>query len=163
MNILLKTFVYTLPLTLTITGCNSLNTHKNTTVTKPTVAVSDTYPVMPPAKDMIRLKEGQTVTSDNKAVAVTFNKVVADDRCPMDSKCIWAGNATVDLTVADKAGKTENLKLSSGDLRGDLKRKAGVFGQVVSLETVYPTPNSATHKQDLTGHYLIDVKDVPAQ
>ena len=152
-----------MPLSLVMAGC-STTTNPKTAITSPNpaTAIKATYPALPPAKDMIRLKEGQTLVSDNKAVAVTFNKVVSDDRCPMDTQCIWAGNATVDLTVKDKDGKTQALSLSSGDLRGDLKRKATVFGQTISLETVYPTPHSTTDKQDLTGHYLIDIKVTPA-
>ena len=150
-----------LPLTLAVVGC-STSPKAPTVITNPTTAIQATYPTLPPAKDMIRLKEGQTVVSENKAVAVTFNKVLSDDRCPMDTQCIWAGNATVDLTVKDKDGKAQALKLASGDLRGDLKRRATVFGQTISLETVYPTPHSSTDKQDLTGHYLIYVKVTPA-
>lgn len=164
MNFVKKTvhpLVMILPIAMALTGCNSLMSHQKT-VTKPTIDIQDTYPPLPPAKDMIRLKEGQTVKVTDKPVAVTFNKVLSDDRCPLNTQCIWAGNATVELTVTNKNDDQQTLKLSSGDLRGDLKRKASVFGQTVSLETVYPTPNANTNQQDLVGHYLIDVKVVPS-
>lgn len=161
MKTLIKTIACTLPVALVLTGCNSL-LPKQPVATQPTIAVQDTYPVLPPAKDMIRLKEGQTVAVPNTPISVTFNRVTADDRCPLNTQCIWAGNATVSLTVKNKDGNEQALSLSSGDLRGELKRKASVFGQTVSLETVYPTPTTpTTNLADLAGKYLIDVKVVP--
>lgn len=165
MQNLTKTIAYTLPFALSallLTGCNSMVKPSKTVVIKPAIPVEATYPALPPAKDMTRLKEGQSLAVADTPLTLTFNKVTADDRCPLHAQCIWVGNATVDLTVRDKDGQSQNLALSSGDLRGDLKRKASVFGHTISLETVYPTPTTTgTTLQDLTGKYMIDVKVLP--
>lgn len=165
MQLLKKTLAYTLPLTvsaLIMAGCSSTPHSSKTVTVTPAIPVEATYPTLPPAKDMTRIKEGQQATAMNAPLTLTFNKVIADDRCPLHAKCIWAGNVTVDLTVTDKAGKSQNLALSSGDLRGDLKRKTTVFGYDISLETVYPSPTTVgTTLQDLAGKYLIDVKVTP--
>lgn len=146
---------------LTLTACQSMTPQAQPPVGS-NVHLSDTYPSLPPAKDIIRLKERQTVKAPSTPISVTFDSVLSDDRCPYNARCIWAGNATVALTVTNSDGKTQRVNLSSGDLRGDLKRKTTLFGHSIALETVYPTPSTTTNMQDLKGQYLIDVKVVAA-
>ena len=43
------------------------------------------------------MKPGQTATV--QGVAVTFQQVVSDSRCPINALCVWAGEATVGVTV----------------------------------------------------------------
>lgn len=144
-----------------VTGCQSVSGKTQLKVGE-SVHLTDTYPNLPPAKDMIRLKEKQTLKPEGLPISVSFDQVLSDDRCPYNAQCIWAGNATVSMTVTNNDGKAERINLSSGDLRGDLKRKTTVFGHSISLETIYPTPSTNTSLQDLKGLYMIDVKVVPA-
>ena len=148
-------------LAITLAGCQSLTTQPNGPVAD-SKKINETYPALPPATDMIRLKEGQTLKPTGLPISVTFDKVLSDSRCPSNAKCIWAGNATVALTIANNQGKAQTVNLSTGDLRGELKRKTTLYGHTISLETVYPTPTVNTDIKDLIGKYLIDVKVVPA-
>ena len=36
-----------------------------------------------------------------------FDRVVADSRCPMDAVCVWAGDATLAVTLTASPGGTE--------------------------------------------------------
>jgi hypothetical protein len=56
------------------------------------------------------LKVGAVSELPNGA-RLRFERVAADSRCPMDAMCVWAGDATVMVTVNPSAGGTESLEL----------------------------------------------------
>lgn len=149
---------------LLLSGCQGMpfakTTDKHVVINAPT-AVKETYPVLPPAANMVRVTEGQRVTLSDKPVTLHFDKVVSDSRCPTDVKCIWAGNASIVLTVTPNNSPSNTLTLSTGDLRGDLVRKASVGGYDISLETLYPTPSATVNFDKLSGKYMADIKVVP--
>ena len=65
--------------------------------------------------DDVRIALGETETVDG--LAITFDAVLMDSRCPADVVCVWAGIARVtltlegegyDLTVVDRQHAEEN-------------------------------------------------------
>ena len=42
---------------------------------------------------------------------LTFSEVQSDSRCPMDVKCVWAGDATVAITLTPSRGSAESRAL----------------------------------------------------
>jgi len=42
---------------------------------------------------------------------LTFREVQADSRCPMDVMCVWAGDATVAITLTPSKGSAEPREL----------------------------------------------------
>lgn len=60
------------------------------------------------------LSVGQTVRFD-KALRVTFLKVTKDSRCPVNARCITAGDAEVLLEVKVAGKKPELVKLHTHD------------------------------------------------
>lgn len=42
---------------------------------------------------------------------LTFREVQADSRCPMDVMCVWAGDATVAITLTPSKGSSESREL----------------------------------------------------
>ena len=42
---------------------------------------------------------------------LTFREVQADSRCPMDVMCVWAGDATVAITLTPSKGSAESREL----------------------------------------------------
>jgi hypothetical protein len=40
-----------------------------------------------------------------------FDRVTADSRCPMDAMCVWAGDATVAITLTPSKGSSESRDL----------------------------------------------------
>ena len=63
---------------------------------------------------MRELAVGETVRFD-KALRVTFLKVTKDNRCPMNARCITAGDAEVLLEVKLGANKPETVTLHTND------------------------------------------------
>lgn len=55
-------------------------------------------PAGPSPEDTRKLRVGQTVWFD-RLLGVTFVKVLSDSRCPINARCIWAGDAEVLLRV----------------------------------------------------------------
>src|SRR5690349_24410234 len=51
------------------------------------------------------LKAGATATLPD-GTRLKFERVQSDSRCPMDALCVWAGDATVAVTLAPTTGAT---------------------------------------------------------
>lgn len=45
---------------------------------------------------------------------LTYVRVRNDSRCPSDVQCIWAGDATIELTARPQAGTTQTIELHTG-------------------------------------------------
>lgn len=153
-----------LPTVAALTAC-STHTHSTTTTTldnTPAVTlIKNTYPKLPPAAGMVRLTEGQSVYLKDKNLNLKFVKVLADSRCPQNSTCVWAGNATVVIEAMTNGTRPQALELSTGDMRGNLVRQRPFDGKTISLETLYPTPTTAIGFNQIQGKYMVDLKVMP--
>lgn len=47
----------------------------------------------------VSLMVGQRKTVDHGKLTVKFVSVVEDSRCPINAKCIWAGNAKIKISI----------------------------------------------------------------
>jgi len=92
-------------------------------------------------------------TGDQRAIrglTVTFVGVKEDSRCPDNARCVWAGNAVVELRIEGGADSVA-MTLNSG-----IEPKAiGVQGLRFTIASLLPTPvigapTPASH--DLTLH-----------
>ena len=58
-----------------------------------------------------KLEEGESVAFTSESLEVRFDAMVADSRCPANVVCVWAGEATVAVTLAgangEEVGKVE--------------------------------------------------------
>src|ERR1700755_2373412 len=71
------------------------------------------------AQDRVTLRAGQQKRVANGKVRITFISVTEDSRCPMNAKCVWAGNAKVKIRVAVSGGETRTFVLeTNGKERG---------------------------------------------
>lgn len=61
------------------------------------------------------LQVGKTVGFDRSGIQVTFLKVTKDSRCPMNARCITAGDAEVLLKVKVGSKKPEMVTLHTND------------------------------------------------
>jgi hypothetical protein len=64
---------------------------------------SPTRPDQRPLGQPFELRAGASASLD-EALTVTFERVSADSRCPLDALCIWAGDAVVSVSIAQGAG-----------------------------------------------------------
>ena len=56
------------------------------------------------------LKAGSTATLPDGA-RLTFERVSGDSRCPMDANCVWAGDATIAISVSQSGSAAEAREL----------------------------------------------------
>ena len=113
---------------------------------------------------VIRYKETVTLNDSPKAT-LTFSEV-QDSRCPEGVQCVWAGNATVDLTLTSAISATaepELVKMCLGDCRtvypNNPYRTADTLNYTLAgqsyrfiLKAVNPAPkaNQEVKKEDYT-------------
>lgn len=134
--------------------------HQSTSAPEKTAsaAVNSTFPKEKPQKNIVRLKEKQNIFLKTEQMNITFKKVVQDSRCPMNARCIWAGNATVEIEVMSTTSRPMKYQLSIGDLRKDLVNSVNISGYKISLENLYPNNSKEEHSEKLKGKYIIDLK-----
>ena len=68
-----------------------------------------------PANQEFTLKIGEQASVDNGSLFIQFTDVVEDSRCPMNARCIWAGNGKIALEIqkthSDMVTRTLNTTL----------------------------------------------------
>ncbi len=96
------------------------------------VLVLANAPAKPPVEMTVKLGE----TADcGRGLAITFEDVPEDSRCPVGATCVWAGNARVVLGVRQSGGEALRVELNTN--RGS--RSAAVLGFTVELVDLSPT------------------------
>ncbi len=65
------------------------------------------------APETVNLRVGQSKTADHGRVSVKFISVVEDSRCPMNARCVWAGNARIKVAVSVGRRRAETVELNS--------------------------------------------------
>ena len=88
------------------------------------------------------IEEGGSISLESESIEVRFDAVVADSRCPADVTCVWAGEATVAVSVVESG---------SGDIVGSIELTLGadpdaVYGNVgdhsIALMALDPYPGT---------------------
>jgi hypothetical protein len=107
-----------------------------------TVACAHT-PRVPPATRRADLGERFTLgPGESAAIAgtparITFERILSDNRCPIDVQCITAGEARGWFLFDAEAGRTEPVTLDT-----DRNATAVVAAYRISLVSVSPAPRS---------------------
>lgn len=136
---------------------------KKTVVVKKKIipaTVKSTFPSEKPAADIMRLKEGETIFNKEGQFNVTFLRVIQDSRCPMNARCIVAGNATVELEVMSVHSRPMKIQLCTEETPS-AKKTMNVFESVVTLENIYPATSTDVPFERMKGNYIIDLKVNP--
>ena len=81
-------------------------------------ACSGSSPAAPSpfSRDLV-MTPGQTVSVPEGGIAMRFEGVSGDSRCPADAICIQGGDAVVKVTVVPTRGDTQAYALHTGDMR----------------------------------------------
>jgi len=92
----------------------------------------------------VDLRYGTSLVLPGDTTTVRFTDVTADSRCPSGAQCVWAGEATVLLTV----GGTQQVSLTLG--ADSSKATAIVRSAQVKMVGLrpYPAVNSTIAKAD---------------
>ncbi len=86
------------------------------------------------------MQRGDTVEVKGAGMQVTFNGVENDSRCATDVVCVWAGNATVGLSVAESGKTAGPVTIASEPGKASSKT---VGGYVISVHGLSPAPVSS--------------------
>jgi hypothetical protein len=103
------------------------------------VLTSCAAPLAPaPLDDPFVLAPRERAFVEDANIRLEFLEVTADSRCPIDAICVWAGDATVHITVRDD-GTSVRYDLHTGD-----PARATVVhgGLVIRLVELQPYPAS---------------------
>jgi hypothetical protein len=60
------------------------------------------------------LKINQETTIKSEGLAIAFESVLEDDRCPEDVNCIWAGNAKIKVRLSKEKQEPGVVDLNTG-------------------------------------------------
>jgi hypothetical protein len=85
----------------------------------------------------VDLHVGQTVRFSDQDFAVTFEKVTAEGRCPINAMCIWQGDAAVKLVVQHLNAPAEICTLHTTLT----PRSIVVGGLEITLKGLQPYPS----------------------
>jgi hypothetical protein len=90
-----------------------------------------------PLNSEFTLAPKQTMHIDGTSMAIRFNQVTGDSRCPADTVCILGGSADVEIT-AESGGSTRDYALRTGDMK-PMQHE----GLTITLVQLVPYPFSA--------------------
>lgn len=84
------------------------------------------------------LKAGATAVLPDRT-RLKFERVPADSRCPMDALCVWAGDATVAVTLRPSTGGAESRELHTQPAGSQIS----YGGYTIALSALAPYPKSS--------------------
>lgn len=103
------------------------------------------------------LAVGGQANVEGAAITVRFTGVSQDSRCPSDVQCVWAGNATLKLTLTGPRDARSDVTLNTLTE----PRAVSFSGHRVSLIGLKPTPQSGTSIPPLSYVASFEVARVP--
>ena len=65
-------------------------------------------------EETVRITLGQRKTADRGRITIVFRSVLEDSRCPMNARCVWAGNAKIRISVSKGRSRPQIIELNSG-------------------------------------------------
>jgi hypothetical protein len=110
-----------------------------------------------------QLAVGKSADSQNR-YSVTFSRVIEDSRCPMNARCIWEGNAKIEVNLAEfrqEPGRkiapafVERLELDTSER---FTRHREVRGLIVSLVHLEPTPMTGETVKDYVATLRVEAQ-----
>lgn len=99
-----------------------------------------------------KLRARHQVTLKREGLQIRFAVVKEDSRCPADVKCIWAGNAAVQLDVSIRGRGRKSLTLNTNG-GSSLVDENHYRGYTVKLVELSPYPRST--KNIAAGDYVV--------
>ena len=103
--------------------------------------------------------EGENKFLKDAGMNITFKKIVEDSRCPKDVQCVWAGVATIELTVMGTYSRPAPVKISTlNDAKKGLSNSVILNGHKISLVELNPYPKTSTDKRSNIGKNQIKLQ-----
>lgn len=152
-----KLFIYTFSL-LTLANCQTIK--KKDTADPVTEFEQNVEENNSSTKEnMIFLKEGETKFLKEYEMNISFKKALEDSRCPKGVNCIWAGNATVEITTMGTYTRPSTFKLNTIDNESRGYKKSHSFnGYTISLVDLKPENTTEKGFDQLKGQYTVTLQ-----
>lgn len=84
----------------------------------------------------IRVRVNQQKTDSRSKLKIRFVSLVEDSRCPEGARCVWAGNAKIQVRITDGRGKSETFEMNTTTGA----RGASFGGYAINLDNLEPRP-----------------------
>ncbi|MEQ1645131.1 MAG: hypothetical protein ABL959_16900 [Pyrinomonadaceae bacterium] len=78
----------------------------------------------------LQIRVGEQKSADNGRLTIKFVSVVEDSRCPMNARCIWAGEAKIKIAVSKGKMAPRFVELNLAEAPNSVK----LYGYTISLE-----------------------------
>jgi len=87
---------------------------------------------------------------------LTFKEVQGDSRCPMDVMCVWAGDATVAITLTPPNGSAEPRELHTQQTGSQIS----YAGYTIALTALAPYPRATQQipAADYIATFIVSVR-----
>lgn len=91
------------------------------------------------------LAPGDRARTDGPNLTILFNQVTSDSRCPINSYCVWAGDAVVNVTLSQPGRKPSTVELHTS---ARFARQVTYGGLTVTLVGLAPPTEGPPIPQD---------------
>lgn len=88
--------------------------------------------------DTLSIKLHQVYHNEDHQVAIRFDSILSESRCPFDVECVWEGNAAIQITLGSNKAKQALVLNTNGGK--DYPSEADALGYHVSLVSLWPAP-----------------------
>ena len=97
-------------------------------------ALAAAAPAQTVSQVKVRVNQQKALARQN--LKIRFVTLVEDSRCPVDTNCVWAGNAKIEIRVTGRRGQTRVFELNTG--AGP--QSVTFAGYEIKLEDLDPRP-----------------------
>ncbi|MEO6052364.1 MAG: hypothetical protein ABIP78_13685 [Pyrinomonadaceae bacterium] len=96
--------------------------------------------------ETLTLRVGQERAADRGNIKVKFISVIEDSRCPINARCIWAGNAKIKIAVSKGRSAAKTYELNTGlD-----PHSINAYGYEIKFVDLTPYPGEGTKSDRVT-------------
>ena len=111
-----------------------------------------TDPIVVNIGEEFKLPVTKSVYEPDAKILMTFDKVIADSRCPEGAVCFWEGEAIIEVSVVIKSKDYGTFKLSTRPSASMIY--VGEYS--ISLNALYPYPKlNSEVKEEYVGYFTI--------
>ena len=89
------------------------------------------------ATETIRVQINTQKRAPKSRLTIRFLELIEDSRCPVDTNCVWAGNATIKVRVS-RNGRNRDLTLETNGQNNSVK----AHGYSIKFVALTPVPRS---------------------
>jgi hypothetical protein len=106
--------------------------------------------------ETVKVRVGQSKNADAGRLTINFISVVEDSRCPINARCVWAGNAKIKIAVSKGKAAARTVELNSS-LKPD---SITIYGYEIKFVDLSPHPGENVKMVAMPKMATLSVKKV---